>query len=123
MVARPRVVPDGQNGSVIGARAHRVAVAARPRGVARRLCFAGDLAGFGAARVPVGAVSLRSERATPSVTAVKCPPEGVRFEVGEGDAAMGLRVLGITLVNCGTRDYRLNGYPDVRCRSTRAAWR
>jgi uncharacterized protein DUF4232 len=27
---------------------------------------------------------------------------------------MGLRVLGITLVNCGPRTYRLNGYPDVR---------
>jgi hypothetical protein len=27
---------------------------------------------------------------------------------------MGLRVLGITLVNCGARTYRLNGYPAVR---------
>jgi hypothetical protein len=27
---------------------------------------------------------------------------------------MGLRVLGITLVNCGSRAYRLNGYPAVR---------
>lgn len=27
---------------------------------------------------------------------------------------MGLRVLGITLVNCGHRTYRLNGYPAVR---------
>jgi hypothetical protein len=27
---------------------------------------------------------------------------------------MGLRVLGITLVNCGPRTYRLNGYPAVR---------
>jgi hypothetical protein len=38
----------------------------------------------------------------------------VRFEVGEGDAAMGLRVLAITLVNCGSRTYRLSGYPVVR---------
>jgi hypothetical protein len=45
---------------------------------------------------------------------VTCPPEGVRLETGEGDAAMGLRVLGITLVNCGSRTYRLNGYPVVR---------
>jgi hypothetical protein len=27
---------------------------------------------------------------------------------------MGLRVVGITLVNCGPRTYRLNGYPAVR---------
>jgi Protein of unknown function (DUF4232) len=27
---------------------------------------------------------------------------------------MGLRVLGITLVNCGPQTYRLNGYPAVR---------
>jgi hypothetical protein len=52
--------------------------------------------------------------ATPSATTATCSPEGVRFEVGEGEAAMGLRVLSITLVNCGTRTYRLNGYPAVR---------
>ena len=44
----------------------------------------------------------------------RCPAEGVRLEPGTGDAAMGLRVLGITLVNCGTRTYRLTGYPAVR---------
>ncbi|WP_433730317.1 DUF4232 domain-containing protein [Actinoplanes sp. CA-051413] len=52
--------------------------------------------------------------ATPSATPVTCPPEGVRFQVGEGDAAMGLRVLSITLVNCGSKTYRLKGYPAVR---------
>ncbi|AEV87289.1 Putative membrane protein mmpL3 [Actinoplanes sp. SE50] len=44
----------------------------------------------------------------------RCPAEGVRLELDEGDAAMGLRVRGITLVNCGSRTYRLNGYPVVR---------
>ncbi|MGA5302824.1 DUF4232 domain-containing protein [Nucisporomicrobium flavum] len=55
-----------------------------------------------------------SARPTPSATVVTCPPDGVRLELGTGDAAMGLRVLGITLVNCGTRAYRLDGYPGVR---------
>jgi hypothetical protein len=52
--------------------------------------------------------------ATPAATTVTCPPEGVRLEVDQGDAAMGLRVLGIRLVNCGPQTYRLNGYPVVR---------
>jgi hypothetical protein len=30
------------------------------------------------------------------------------------DAAMGLRALGILLINCGTRDYTAGGYPVVR---------
>jgi hypothetical protein len=63
---------------------------------------------------PSEPVSSLPGRATPSATTVTCPPEGVRFEVEEGDAAMGLRVLGIKLVNCGSRTYRLNGYPVVR---------
>jgi hypothetical protein len=59
-------------------------------------------------------VRTRAGPAVPSATSVTCPPEGVRLEVGEGEAAMGLRVLGFTLVNCGRRTYRLNGYPAVR---------
>ncbi|MEV8508240.1 DUF4232 domain-containing protein [Actinoplanes sp. NPDC051475] len=99
---------------MIGFRAHRFAVL---------LALAALLAGCAppatsSASEPVAfpskPVPFRSGRATPSVTAVTCPPEGVRFEVGEGDAAMGLRVLGITLVNCGSRTYPLNGYPAVR---------
>lgn len=48
------------------------------------------------------------------MTAATCAPDGIRFAVDEGNAAMGLRVLGITLINCGSRIYRLNGYPAVR---------
>ncbi|MEV4640581.1 DUF4232 domain-containing protein [Actinoplanes sp. NPDC049548] len=65
--------------------------------------------------VPSDPVPFPSGRPKPSASAVTCPPEGVRLGVGEGDAAMGLRVLSITLVNCGSRTYRLNGYPAVRC--------
>ncbi|MGW0120599.1 DUF4232 domain-containing protein [Streptomyces sp. NPDC003327] len=45
-----------------------------------------------------------------------CPPSGVRVWADEGDAATGLRVVGLHLENCGTRPYRLHGYPEVSLR-------
>ncbi|WP_031478242.1 DUF4232 domain-containing protein [Streptomyces bicolor] len=42
-----------------------------------------------------------------------CPASGLHVYADEGDAAMGLRVLGLHLVNCGTRPYELNGYPEL----------
>ncbi|KMS68424.1 lipoprotein [Streptomyces viridochromogenes] len=42
-----------------------------------------------------------------------CPASGVRVYADEGDAAMGLRVVGLHLVNCGTESYELNGYPEL----------
>ncbi|MBQ1018171.1 DUF4232 domain-containing protein [Micromonospora sp. D93] len=41
----------------------------------------------------------------------ECPASGVRIRSTGGDAAMGLRALGLELVNCGERPYQLNGYP------------
>ncbi|MFC1400806.1 MULTISPECIES: DUF4232 domain-containing protein [Streptacidiphilus] len=53
--------------------------------------------------------------ASPSVTATPvCPASGIRFETGEPDAAMGLRAVTIRLVDCGTRPYKLDGYPGIR---------
>ncbi|MFF4319968.1 DUF4232 domain-containing protein [Streptomyces sp. NPDC001568] len=43
-----------------------------------------------------------------------CPEGGVRLLEGAGDAAMGLRVAEVQLVNCGTKPYVLNGHPQVR---------
>ncbi|MYR83941.1 DUF4232 domain-containing protein [Streptomyces sp. SID685] len=40
-----------------------------------------------------------------------CPPSGIRLTNDDGDAAMGLRVVGLRLENCGKRDYALDGYP------------
>ncbi|MDL5204315.1 DUF4232 domain-containing protein [Streptomyces sp. ALI-76-A] len=40
-----------------------------------------------------------------------CPASGVRVTADEGDAAMGLRVVGLWLENCGTGAYRIDGYP------------
>jgi hypothetical protein len=42
-----------------------------------------------------------------------CPASGVHIHTDKGDAAMGLRVLGLFVVNCGTRPYELNGYPEL----------
>ncbi|MFE1478540.1 DUF4232 domain-containing protein [Streptomyces cyaneofuscatus] len=40
-----------------------------------------------------------------------CPSSGIRVSADKGDAAMGLRVVGLHLDNCGTRDYTVEGYP------------
>ncbi|MFF8593552.1 DUF4232 domain-containing protein [Streptomyces sp. NPDC015220] len=40
-----------------------------------------------------------------------CPASGIRVTADQGDAAMGLRVVGLRLENCGTHDYTVNGYP------------
>ncbi len=42
-----------------------------------------------------------------------CPASGVHVYADKGDAAMGLRVIGLHLVNCGTENYELDGYPDL----------
>ncbi|MFE9093307.1 DUF4232 domain-containing protein [Streptomyces sp. NPDC007264] len=41
----------------------------------------------------------------------ECPPSGIRLTTDDGDAAMGLRVVGLHLENCGKRAYSLDGYP------------
>ncbi|MEV5596608.1 DUF4232 domain-containing protein [Streptomyces sp. NPDC052496] len=40
-----------------------------------------------------------------------CPASGIRVSADQGDAAMGLRVVGLRLDNCGARDYTVEGYP------------
>ncbi|MFI7278162.1 DUF4232 domain-containing protein [Streptomyces sp. NPDC049879] len=40
-----------------------------------------------------------------------CPPEGVRLTPGLVDAALGARGMRVTLTNCGTEPYTVEGYP------------
>ncbi|WP_327406222.1 DUF4232 domain-containing protein [Streptomyces sp. NBC_01288] len=40
-----------------------------------------------------------------------CPASGIRVSADQGDAAMGLRVVGLHLDNCGKRDYGVDGHP------------
>ncbi|GIH59798.1 DUF4232 domain-containing protein [Microbispora siamensis] len=43
-----------------------------------------------------------------------CPPSGIRITSDNGDAAMGLRVVGLHLETYSTRAYHLNGYPPLQ---------
>ncbi|WP_018566577.1 DUF4232 domain-containing protein [Streptomyces sp. PsTaAH-124] len=67
----------------------------------------------GVAQVRVIKVRSVPTAEAPSETG-PCPPSGVRVYADRGDAAMGLRVVGLHLANCGTRAYRLDGYPQLR---------
>jgi hypothetical protein len=42
-----------------------------------------------------------------------CPETGFHATVTQGSAAMGIRSVGIELVNCGTEDIAVNGYPVI----------
>ncbi|MFD3452338.1 DUF4232 domain-containing protein [Streptomyces sp. NPDC058691] len=43
-----------------------------------------------------------------------CPSSGVRVTADQGDAAMGLRVVGLHLENCSKAPYRVEGYPRLQ---------
>ncbi len=43
-----------------------------------------------------------------------CPRSGVLVRAGGINAAMGLRAMGLELLNCGSRTYAVRGYPEVR---------
>ncbi|MFI6055852.1 DUF4232 domain-containing protein [Streptomyces violascens] len=47
----------------------------------------------------------------PAEPGTTCPASGIRVSADSGDAAMGLRIVGLHLENCGTRDYTVEGYP------------
>ncbi|RKT02269.1 uncharacterized protein DUF4232 [Streptomyces sp. 3211.6] len=64
----------------------------------------------GVTRVKVSQVTkVPAAEAPPE--AGQCPPSGIRVTADDGDAAMGLRVVGLHLENCGKSDYALDGYP------------
>ncbi|MEH6373242.1 DUF4232 domain-containing protein [Streptomyces sp. KLMMK] len=70
------------------------------------------------ARKAITGVRITKVRSVPAAEAPSrggaCPSSGVHVYADEGDAAMGLRVVGLLLENCGTRPYRLNGYPQLQ---------
>ncbi|MET7288960.1 DUF4232 domain-containing protein [Streptomyces sp. NPDC005573] len=63
-------------------------------------------------------VSVLSVRSVPTAEAPStggpCPASGVRVYADRGDAAMGLRVMGLHLENCGRSPYTLEGRPLLR---------
>ncbi|MFG3093910.1 DUF4232 domain-containing protein [Streptomyces sp. NPDC048202] len=70
----------------------------------------GDLAGG-------TSVSIMSVRSIPSAEAPApggpCPASGVRVYADQGDAALGLRMVGLHLENCGKEPYTVNGRPEL----------
>ncbi|MFI1968343.1 DUF4232 domain-containing protein [Streptomyces cinnamoneus] len=67
----------------------------------------------GAARVRIAKVRSVPTSEAPSPGG-PCPPSGLRVYTDDGDAAMGLRAVGLHLENCGTRADRLDGYPQLQ---------
>ncbi|MFI2710211.1 DUF4232 domain-containing protein [Micromonospora sp. NPDC018662] len=52
----------------------------------------------------------------PPSTPPPCTPEGIRITELGVSAAMGLRAMGLELVNCGNQPYELRGHPAVKLR-------
>ena len=42
-----------------------------------------------------------------------CPPSGLLITAGRGDAAMGYREMTLTMKNCGSTGFTLDGRPDI----------
>ncbi|MFF3905907.1 DUF4232 domain-containing protein [Streptomyces sp. NPDC001848] len=65
------------------------------------------------ARVEVAKVRSVPVDEAPSASG-PCPASGLRLYADDGDAAMGLRVVGLHLENCGADPYRLDGRPQLQ---------
>jgi len=48
------------------------------------------------------------------VTGAACPASGLLVTAERPEAAMGLRVMGLTMLNCGSNSRTVEGYPGVR---------
>lgn len=77
-----------------------------------------DGGGYGtSAAGEVTRVRLAQVRRVPAAEAPAatgpCPASGVRVTADRGDAAMGLRVVGLHLTNCSAEPLTLDGYPAV----------
>nr|WP_204343232.1 DUF4232 domain-containing protein [Micromonospora terminaliae] len=65
---------------------------------------------------PVSAPAPPTPAPSTSPPPPACSPEGIRITELGVSAAMGLRAMGLELVNCGDRPYELRGYPAPRLR-------
>jgi len=59
------------------------------------------------------APSPSASASVPVQRAEGCPASGLRFVADEGNAAMGLRAMGLDVINCGEKTRELNGYPAI----------
>ncbi|WP_024756164.1 DUF4232 domain-containing protein [Streptomyces exfoliatus] len=96
------------------ASAEETVPAVAPGKTVRRTVTAPELAPGSGAVTRVEVLKVRSvPTAEAPSEAGPCPPSGVRVYADDGDAAMGLRVVGLHLENCGTTPYELNGFPRI----------
>lgn len=63
--------------------------------------------------VPSGGVAPAAPVPTAALPG-PCPASGARVDMGPVETAMFARAVVLTLVNCGTEPYRVDGYPSVR---------
>ncbi|MFJ7943578.1 DUF4232 domain-containing protein [Streptomyces sp. NPDC096354] len=64
---------------------------------------------------PPATGDVPSPASPPSAAArADCPSSGLVVDMGEVEAALGHRAVGLTLTNCGNKPYRVDGYPSVR---------
>ncbi|GAB3112911.1 hypothetical protein GCM10027160_15590 [Streptomyces calidiresistens] len=77
----------------------------------------GDPGGDGPPVAPVDPVpsppSSDEPPVEPAQEDISCPPSGLRVTADFTNPAMGLRVMGLRLVNCGDTPRRIEGYPGV----------
>ncbi|MGK5543919.1 DUF4232 domain-containing protein [Streptomyces sp. URMC 127] len=88
----------------------------KPGETARRTA---ELRGLSAVAPNSGRVRVAKVRSVPTAEAPSqggtCPSSGLHFYADDdANTAMGLRALAVNLRNCGTRPYRLNGYPQLQ---------
>ncbi|MER7417855.1 DUF4232 domain-containing protein [Micromonospora peucetia] len=93
---------------------HRFPGRARAVGLTVGLAVAGLVLLGACSPTPVAPRLAAPPTAAASGTTTDCPESGVRISSPGTSAAMGLRALGLELVNCGTKPYPLNGYPVPR---------
>ncbi|MER5219278.1 DUF4232 domain-containing protein [Streptomyces flaveus] len=63
---------------------------------------------------PPPAVTPEASPSVPVQEESGCPSSGVRIGTELVQGAMGLRATSLTLTNCGSRPYELNGYPSIQ---------
>ncbi|MFG2732387.1 DUF4232 domain-containing protein [Streptomyces canus] len=96
------------------ANAERTVEAVGPGRTVKGTVVMGEPVGNAPEVTGVEVIKIRSvPEAEASSASGTCPKSGMRLYADQGDAAMGLRVVGLHLVNCGTGPLQLNGYPKL----------
>ena len=76
-------------------------------------CGAEDDEGAAATSGPEPTASTTVGSTTSTTAVGGCPASGAKVAPSGVDAAMGLRLMGLHLVNCGTQPYHVEGYPGL----------